>query len=75
MLKLDLLIYLRYIYIFSEELQREVGKKDDEQCVTLFANLTEISRNLEDFSGVYLGNYLKETIHNWHNILKEKLAR
>lgn len=52
-----------------------MDKKDDEQCVTLFANLTEISRNLADFSGAHLGNYLKEVIHHWHNVLKEKLAK
>lgn len=62
-------------YVFSDELQKEFSKKDDEECVTLFANLTEISRNLESFCGNNLVNYLKETIHHWHNVLKEKLAK
>ncbi|XP_050509491.1 RINT1-like protein [Diabrotica virgifera virgifera] len=59
----------------SDELQVEVGKKDDERCVTIFANLTEISRNLADFCGQNLRNYLKDNIYFWHNILKEKLAK
>lgn len=59
----------------SEELEREIGKKDDEKCATLFANLTEISRNLSDFNGTHLKQYLKETIYHWHNILRDKLAR
>lgn len=66
---------IQHIEYLSEELQREMTKKDDEKCVTLFANLTEMSRNLEDFSGVHLGQFLKETIHHWHNVLKDKLAR
>lgn len=68
-------IILDSCFFFSEELQREITKKDDEKCVTVFANLTEISRNLEDFSGVHLGQFLKETIHHWHNVLKDKLGR
>lgn len=59
----------------SDDLQVEFLKNDDEQCVTIFANLTEISRNLADFCGANLSNYLKETLYYWHNILKLKLAR
>ncbi|XP_018566371.1 RAD50-interacting protein 1 [Anoplophora glabripennis] len=66
---------IQHIEYLSAELQREIGKRDDEKCATLFANLTEISRNLADFSGVHLRDYLKETIHHWHNILKDKFAK
>lgn len=50
-------------------------KKDDEQCATIFANLCEISRNLTDIPAINLRQYLKETLHYWHNILKEKLSK
>ncbi|CAG9828087.1 unnamed protein product [Diabrotica balteata] len=66
---------VQHIECLSDELQIEVGKKDDERCVTIFANLTEISRNLADFCGQNLRNYLKDNIYFWHNILKEKLAK
>ncbi|KAJ8979317.1 hypothetical protein NQ317_006930, partial [Molorchus minor] len=39
---------VQHIEYLSEELVREFRKKDDEKCATLFANLTEISRNLAD---------------------------
>ncbi|XP_023018934.2 RAD50-interacting protein 1-like [Leptinotarsa decemlineata] len=66
---------LQHIEGLSEALQREAGRADDEKCATLFANLTEISRNLTKFDGVHLKDHLKENIHYWHDILKEKLAK
>ncbi|EFA07987.1 RINT1-like protein [Tribolium castaneum] len=66
---------IQRIEFLSDELEREFKKKDDEQCVTIFANLCEISRNLTDFQGSNLRNYLKDTLHYWHNVLKEKLAK
>ncbi|KAG5869846.1 hypothetical protein JTB14_009008 [Gonioctena quinquepunctata] len=66
---------IQQIEYLSQELQREVEKADDENCATLFANLTEISRNLANFAGVHLCEYLRDTIYYWHNILKEKLSK
>ncbi|CAH0563706.1 unnamed protein product [Brassicogethes aeneus] len=66
---------IQQIEFLSEELQKEVGKKDDEKCATIFANLCEISRNLADLPATHLRSYLKETLHFWHNVLKEKLAK
>lgn len=63
-----------HIDSISQDLQKEVHK-DDEKCVTLFANLTEVSRNLENFCGNNLRNYLNDTIYFWHNILKEKFSK
>ncbi|RZC37439.1 RINT1-like protein [Asbolus verrucosus] len=63
------------IEFLSDELEREFKKKDDEQCATVFANLCEISRNLTDFPATNLRKYLKETLHYWHDILKEKLSK
>ncbi|XP_050299116.1 RAD50-interacting protein 1 [Anthonomus grandis grandis] len=57
------------------ELQREVSKKDDEKCVTLFANLTEILRILADCPVNNLNNHLKENILHWHTILRQKLSK
>ncbi|VEN63396.1 unnamed protein product [Callosobruchus maculatus] len=66
---------IQQVEYLSTELQTQIGKKDDEKSVTIFANLTEISRNLENFSGKHLYEYLKDCIHFWHNILKDKLSK
>ncbi|CAH1179774.1 unnamed protein product [Phaedon cochleariae] len=66
---------IQHIEQLSRELQKEIGKKDDEKCATLFANLTEINRNLVDTRGKHLLGYLKETIYYWHKILKDKFAK
>lgn len=52
-----------------------MAKKDDEKCVTLFANLTEISRLLSDCKVTHIKEHLKDAILVWHNSLKEKLGK
>ncbi|KAJ8953915.1 hypothetical protein NQ318_019155, partial [Aromia moschata] len=66
---------IQRIEYLNEELVKEFRKRDDEKCATLFANLTEISRNMADLPTLHIKNYLKEMIHHWHNILKEKLSK
>ncbi|ENN80735.1 hypothetical protein YQE_02843, partial [Dendroctonus ponderosae] len=71
-------ITTKYIIIignYSSELQHEVSKKDDEKCVTLFANITEIYRILSDCPLLHLKDFLKETMLYWHNILRDKLGK
>lgn len=63
------------IEYLSSELQKEIANKDDEKCATLFANLCEISRNLMGAQSRHLCAHLKETLHHWHNILKDKFAQ
>ncbi|CAG9859732.1 unnamed protein product [Phyllotreta striolata] len=72
---LQYLKILQQVDYLNNELYKEVGKKDDEKCATLFVNLTEICRNLADFAGQHLKNYLKDDIFYWHNILKENLSK
>ncbi|KAH1025412.1 hypothetical protein HUJ05_010145 [Dendroctonus ponderosae] len=67
--------YIIIIENFSLELQHEVSKKDDEKCVTLFANITEIYRILSDCPLLHLKDFLKETMLYWHNILRDKLGK
>nr|CAH7726917.1 unnamed protein product [Callosobruchus chinensis] len=66
---------IQQVEYLSIELQTQISKKDDEKSVTVFANLTEISRNLENFAGKHLYEYLRDCIYFWHNILKEKFAK
>ncbi|KAL1497613.1 hypothetical protein ABEB36_008543 [Hypothenemus hampei] len=71
--------YLKVIqqieYLCSELKSEVTKKKDDEKSVTLFANLTEISRLLTDCPLVSLKCHIKETIFYWYNIIKEKLTK
>lgn len=67
--------FLLFANIFSAELQKELAKGDDERCATLYANLTEISRNLSGITALNLLDYLKDVIFYWHNILKDKLSK
>lgn len=59
-------------YYFSDELQKAITAKDNEQCATVFANLCDISRSLLESPATNLRSYLKETLHYWHNLLKDK---
>lgn len=63
------------VHYFSEELLIELEKGDDEQCATIFANLSEIARQIAVTSIVHLRSYLKETVIYWHNVLKDKFAK
>ncbi|XP_025836467.1 RINT1-like protein [Agrilus planipennis] len=56
-------------------LQKEMAKKDDEQCATIYANLCEINRHLYNSTARNLREHLKEVILHWHNLLKEKFTK
>lgn len=58
----------------SSVLQLELDNKDDEKCVTIYANLCEISRNLTDCAALNLRNHLREMITHWHELLKQKFS-
>uniref|UniRef100_A0AAR5NYY9 RAD50-interacting protein 1 n=1 Tax=Dendroctonus ponderosae TaxID=77166 RepID=A0AAR5NYY9_DENPD len=72
---LQYLKVVQQIEYLCSELQHEVSKKDDEKCVTLFANITEIYRILSDCPLLHLKDFLKETMLYWHNILRDKLGK
>ncbi|XP_066262589.1 RAD50-interacting protein 1 [Euwallacea similis] len=72
---LQYLKVIQHIENLCSELKQETSKKDDEKCVTLFANLTEILRLLSDCKVTHLKEHLNESILFWHNVLKEKLAK
>lgn len=59
---------------FSAELQQAMSAKDDEQCATVFANLCDVSRSLLESPASNLRSFLKETLHYWHNLLKDKFS-
>ncbi|KAF5269578.1 hypothetical protein FQR65_LT05916 [Abscondita terminalis] len=59
----------------GEELDIHLENKDDEQCTTAFANLTEIGRHLVNTPALHLRKHLQESVAYWHNILKIKFSK
>lgn len=59
----------------SDELQKHLERKDNDQCTTSFANLTEIARHLVNTPALNLRNYLKETVNYWYFVLKSIFSK
>ncbi|KAK2579114.1 hypothetical protein KPH14_001285 [Odynerus spinipes] len=72
------LLYLNFVKCIediSDEMERSLSSADDESAITLYTNLTEINCQLQLSSCHHLVNYVKETLHFWHNLIKEKLTK
>lgn len=59
----------------SEEVQVSLAAGDDESTISLYTHLTDISYQLQLSACHHLVNYLKETIHFWHSLIKDKLSK
>ncbi|XP_043282805.1 RAD50-interacting protein 1 [Venturia canescens] len=71
------LSYLRFIKCIeniSNELEMFILADDDESAITMYTNLADISCQLHSSSCHHLSNYVRDTLHFWHNHLKEKLS-
>ncbi|KAL6261949.1 hypothetical protein P5V15_007033 [Pogonomyrmex californicus] len=72
---LSYLYFIRYIENISDKIEAFLSSGDDESTITLYTNLTNISCQLQTSVCHYLVNYVHETLHFWHNIIKEKLSK
>lgn len=72
---LSYLQFLKHIEDISVELELSMASGNDELMITLFANLVEISCQLELSSCHNLINYIRETLHFWHSHLKDKFSK
>ncbi|KAI4491012.1 hypothetical protein M0802_010515 [Mischocyttarus mexicanus] len=72
---LSYLNFIKCIEDISNEMENALLSADDESVITLYTNLTEISCQLLSSSCHHLINYEKETLHFWHNLIKEKLSK
>lgn len=66
---------LKHIEELNVMLQTEVADKNDERCATIFANLSEVFRNIIDLPSTNLYRHLKEVLCFWQNMLKEKFSK
>lgn len=52
-----------------------LSSNDDESMITLYTRLTNISQQLQTSACHHLVSYVHETLHFWHNLIKEKLSK
>ncbi|XP_046814708.1 RAD50-interacting protein 1 isoform X1 [Vespa crabro] len=72
---LSYLNFIKCIEDISDEIENSLLSADDESVITLYTNLSEISCQLQSSSCHHLVNYVRETLHFWHNLIKEKLSK
>ncbi|CAL1686469.1 unnamed protein product [Lasius platythorax] len=72
---LSYLYFIKYIENVSDELEMSLSSDDDETMITLYTNLTNVSCQLQTSVCRHLVNYVHETLHFWHNLIKEKLSK
>ncbi|KAK9882088.1 hypothetical protein WA026_018934 [Henosepilachna vigintioctopunctata] len=77
----DLLTTKQYLKViqkleyFNVELEREYKHKDTEQCVTIFANMCEISWNLINLKSSHINTLVSDILQYWHEILKTRISK
>ncbi|CAK9833013.1 RAD50-interacting protein 1 [Anthophora retusa] len=72
---LSYLNFIKYVENISDEIQMALANGDDESTISLYTNLTNISCQLQSSTCHYLQSYVKETLHFWHNLIKDKLSK
>ncbi|CAL7948671.1 unnamed protein product [Xylocopa violacea] len=72
---LSYLNFIKYIENISDEIQASLTNGDDETTISLYTDLTNISCQLQSSKCLHLQNYVKETLHFWHNLIKDKLSK
>lgn len=72
---LSYLNFIKYVENISDEIQVSLTNGDDESTISLYTDLTNISCQLRSSNCHYLQNYVKETLHFWHNLIKDKLSK
>lgn len=72
---LSYLYFIQYIENLSDEMETYLSSGDDESAITLYINLTSISCQLQSSACHHLVNYVHETLHFWHNLIKEKFSK
>ncbi|XP_076179818.1 RAD50 interactor 1 [Ptiloglossa arizonensis] len=67
--------FIKYVENISDEVQVSLAAGDDESTISLYTNLTDISCQLQLSTCHHLVNYVRETLHFWHNLIKDKLSK
>ncbi|KAJ4443065.1 hypothetical protein ANN_04715 [Periplaneta americana] len=72
-----ILAYLRCVKAIediSKGLESALAEKDDPKCVELYVSLCNLNKQLRHSKCQHLVIFLSDTVHFWHNLLKQKFA-
>lgn len=72
---LSYLNFVKHVEDISDEIQASLANGDDESTISLYTDLKNISCELRSSTCHYLQNYVNETLHFWHNLIKDKLSK
>ncbi|KAG7210875.1 hypothetical protein KM043_012357 [Ampulex compressa] len=72
---LSYLNFIKRVEDLSDEIQTSLSLGDDASVISLYASLTDIGCQMQTSSCHHLVNYVRETLHFWHNLIKEKLSK
>ncbi|XP_020288667.1 RAD50-interacting protein 1 isoform X2 [Pseudomyrmex gracilis] len=67
--------FIKHIEDISNEMEMCLSSGNDESMIILYTNLTDITCQLQTSVCHHLVNYVHETLHFWHNLLKENLSK
>ncbi|XP_031841131.1 RAD50 interactor 1 isoform X2 [Nomia melanderi] len=67
--------FIKHVESISEKIQIALAAGDDESTVSLYTNFTDISSQLQLSACHHLVSYVRETLHFWHNLIKDKLSK
>ncbi|KAH0947271.1 hypothetical protein HN011_011032 [Eciton burchellii] len=72
---LSYLYFIEHIENLSDEIETHLSFGDDESMIILYTDLTDISCKLQSSVCHHLVNYVHETLHFWHNLIKKKFSK
>lgn len=58
----------------SKGLESALAEKDDYKCVELYVSLCSLNKQLQHSKCQHLVSFLNDTVHFWHNLLKQKFS-
>ncbi|KAJ9577197.1 hypothetical protein L9F63_006254, partial [Diploptera punctata] len=72
------LAYLRCVIAIEEiskGIESSLSEKDDPKCIELYVSLCNLNKQLQHSKCQHLVSFLSDTVHFWHNLLKQKFAK
>ncbi|XP_074095130.1 RAD50 interactor 1 [Cotesia typhae] len=72
---LSYLLLIKSIDSISNDIESAMSSGNDKTMINSFSNLVEINCQLESSNCQNLVNFVRETLHFWHNHLKDKFSR
>ncbi|XP_020708238.2 RAD50-interacting protein 1 isoform X2 [Athalia rosae] len=71
---LSYLYLVKFVKDLCREIEASLSAKDDESTITLYNKLSKTASQLQPTACHHLVIYLHDTLHYWHNHLKDKFS-